>query len=122
MAIAACAGSSQRYSDGVIRFTNVRLEIGINNIPTFNSSGKFVCEIPGLYFISVHINTNSLSYGFHVKKNTDYISYSMTDADSSYSTNPVSAVVELRVNDTLYVYITAYIHHTYSCMSIVKVK
>ncbi|CAG2242332.1 COL8A [Mytilus edulis] len=121
IAVTACVGSSQKFSDAVVRFSTVRSEIGINNIATFKSSGKFVCEIPGLYYISAHIRTNSGDYGFHVRKNNDYIAYSITDAGLSDSTNPISAVVELQVKDTLYVETSATIYSTYSCVSIVKV-
>ncbi|XP_063401932.1 uncharacterized protein LOC134686187 [Mytilus trossulus] len=122
VAVTACVGSTQTFSDAVVRFSTVRSEIGINNIATFMYSGKFVCEIPGLYYISAHIRTSSGDYGFHVKKNNDYIAYSITDAGLSDSTNPISAVVALQIKDTLYVETSATIYSTYSCISIVKVK
>ncbi|CAG2249634.1 unnamed protein product [Mytilus edulis] len=87
VAITACRGSSKSFPDAVVRFSTVRSEIGINNIATFKSSGKFVCEIPGLYYISAHIRTNSGSNGIYVRKNSNYIAYSEADAVSSYSSN-----------------------------------
>lgn len=122
VAITACGGLSKTFPDAVVRFPTIKSEIGINNIATFISSGKFVCEIPGVYYISAHIRTNSASHIIYIEKNSDFIAYSEADAVSSYSSNPISAVVDLQEKDTLYVYSNAHIYSSFSCISIVKVK
>lgn len=123
VAITSCVSGNQRFTDGVVRFSSVYSNIGINNIATFKSSGKFVCEIPGLYYISAHIFTTTKGVEFYVKKNVNIIAFSASDTDSSYSTDPISAVVELQLRDTLYVYTGSHdIRGTYSCLSIMKVK
>ncbi|CAC5380019.1 unnamed protein product [Mytilus coruscus] len=123
VALTACVTSEQKFSDGVVRFSTVKFQVGINNIDTFKSSGKFVCEIPGLYYISAHIYTSTKGYGFEVKKNGMVIATSASDSTSTYSTNPISTVVELQLKDTLYMSTSIHlIRGVYSCLSIMKVK
>ncbi|VDI63152.1 Hypothetical predicted protein [Mytilus galloprovincialis] len=123
VAVTACVSSEQKFTSGVVRFSTVNFQVGINNIDTFKSNGKFVCKIPGLYYISAHIYTSTTGYGFDVQKNGIVIASSASGSDSSYSTNPISAVVELQPNDTLYVYTHSHvIRERYSCLSIIKVK
>lgn len=100
----------------------MNFRVGINNIETFKSSGKFVCEIPGLYFISVHLRTNTKNNAFYVRKNDIVVATSASDADDTYSNNPISAVIKLQLKDTLYVDAPVIrVLSTYSCLSIMKV-
>ncbi|VDI15091.1 Hypothetical predicted protein [Mytilus galloprovincialis] len=103
VAVTACVSSAQTFSGGVVKFPTVYLNLGIKDIATFKTSGKFVCEFPGLYYISSHLRTTTRNYSFSVKKNGVNIAYSATDDENHYSTNPISAVVELQLKDTLYV-------------------
>lgn len=101
----------------------MKLLVGIMNIDTFQSSGKLVCGIPGLYYISAHIFTTAQVKAFYVMKNGITIANSISDSDSSYSTNPIPAVVELQLKDTLNMYTNLLsIQGKYSCLSIMKIK
>ncbi|CAG2216249.1 unnamed protein product [Mytilus edulis] len=122
MAVTACVSSSQTFPDYVVRFSTVNFKEGIDNLDKFKSSGKFICEIPGLYYISAHIYTNTQGYGFNVKKNGVNIATSASGSGSTDTTNPISAVVELQPKDTLYVYAGHYIYASQSCMSIMKIN
>ncbi|XP_071136744.1 uncharacterized protein [Mytilus edulis] len=123
VAVTACVSSDQKFSDGVVRFSTVNFQEGIDNIDTFKSSGKFVCKIPGLFYISAHIFTTTPTHAFYVMKNGIVIASSASDSDSSYSTNPISAVVELQLKDTLYISTSTHsIRGTFSCLTIMKVK
>ncbi|XP_071135033.1 uncharacterized protein [Mytilus edulis] len=121
VAVTACTSSGQTFPDGVVRFANVKFHVGIDNLDTFKSSGIFVCEIPGLYYISAHIYTTTKGGAFYVTKNSFHIANSASDSNDVYSTNPISAVVELELKDTLYVNAGHFIRATYSCLSIMKV-
>lgn len=121
MAVIACVSSSALFSDNVVKFQTVESEKGITNINEFKSSGKFVCEIAGMYYISAGIYTNSQGYTFDIKKNSSVV-ISATGQGGSWSMNPISTVVELQVKDTLHVHTNAYISSSYSCLSILKVK
>lgn len=63
MAITACVSSGASYS-GSVTFSYVQTQIGINNIAVFKSNVKFVCEIPGLYYISAYIRTSTKNSAF----------------------------------------------------------
>ncbi|CAC5392637.1 unnamed protein product [Mytilus coruscus] len=122
VAVTACVSSSQTFPGNVIRFSTVKFQVGIDNLDTFKSRGKFVCEIPGLYYISAHIYTNSQGSPFYVKKNSMTIASSASDSGDTHSTNPISAVVELQLKDTLYIYAPHYIYEAHTCLSIMKVS
>ncbi|CAC5395879.1 unnamed protein product [Mytilus coruscus] len=123
VAVTSCVFSDQTFSDYIIKFSIVNFHVGINNLHTFKSSGKFVCEIPGLYFISVHIRTSNQNYYFHVRKNNMLVPSSKSDSGDTASTNQISAVVGFQLNDALYVYANnVRIEVSYSCLSIMKVK
>lgn len=122
MALTACASVNKRFSDGIVRFSKVNFQVGINNIDTFKSSGKFVCEIPGLYYISAYMYTHEQAKDFFIKKNGINVARSASDQGDTYSTIPISTVVELQIKNTLYVYTLYYIHSAYSCLSIMKLS
>ncbi|VDI15093.1 Hypothetical predicted protein [Mytilus galloprovincialis] len=123
VAVTACVTSTQRFSDYIVRFSSINFQVGIDNLDTLKSSGKFVCEIPGLYYISAHIVTSNQNNGFYVKQNYKTIAKCRSDAGDTPSANPISAVVELQLKDTLYVYAShTDIIRSSSCLSIVKVK
>ncbi|CAC5373121.1 COL10A [Mytilus coruscus] len=122
VAVTACVLLSQTFPGNVVRFSTVKFQVGIYNLDTFKSSGKFVCEIPGLYYISAHIYTDTKGDAFYVKKNDVTIASSVSDSTSTYATNPISAVVELLLKDTLYIYAPHFIYDSLSCLSIMKVS
>lgn len=109
MAVTAGVTSDQKFSVGVARFSTVKFQVGIDNVSTYKSSGKFVRKIPGLYYISPHIYTSTMGYGFIIKENDKAVAISASDSVSSYSTNHISVVVELQLKDTLYVYTCAHL-------------
>lgn len=122
MAVTACVSSDQKFSDRKVRFSTVNFQVGINNIDEFKSSGKFVCQIPGLYFISAHIYTNTPYTGFYVRKNDGITIATSASGSGSSLTDPISAVIELKLKYILYVDSDHFIYARYSCMSIMKVK
>lgn len=122
VAITACVSSTQSFSDYVVRFSNVKYHVGINNLDIFKSRGKFVCEIAGLYYISAYIYTASSSYAFYLKKNSVNVASSASNSGSSTTSIPISAVVELQLKDTLYMDAVLTIQGSHSCLSIIKVK
>ncbi|CAC5357707.1 unnamed protein product [Mytilus coruscus] len=69
--------------DEAVNQTERDSHVGIDNLDTFKSSGKFVCEIPGLLYISAHIYTITQSRAFYVRKNTVTFACSVSDSDST---------------------------------------
>lgn len=123
VAVTASVFSDQTFSYYIVRFSIVNFHVGINNLDTFKSSGKFVCDIPGLYFISAHIRTSNENFYFDVRKNDMLVASPKSGAGDTASTHPISDVVGLQFNDTLYVYANDIrIEGSYSCLLIMKVK
>ncbi|CAG2238843.1 unnamed protein product [Mytilus edulis] len=56
VSLTSCVSSDNIYSTGtLIKCDDVRTSIGIKNLSALKTSGKFSCEVVGLYHISVHI-------------------------------------------------------------------
>lgn len=72
VAITACQAGDQAPSSGyIVKFGNVKTNIGINGISIFKSSGKFKCEYEGLYSISVSLTAYNtlINYGIYLNGN-----------------------------------------------------
>ncbi|VDI63151.1 Hypothetical predicted protein [Mytilus galloprovincialis] len=120
VAITACVSSSASYF-GSVTFSNVQTQIGIHNSAAFKSNGKFVCEIPSLYYISAYIRTSTKNSAFYLYKNNKQISRSASGS-GTYTDVPISAVVELQTNDKLYVQVYHSVFATNSCVTIAKIN
>lgn len=44
--------TSSTTANGILKFNDVRLSVGISNLSEYQSVGKFICERKGLYMIS----------------------------------------------------------------------
>lgn len=107
VAMTACVSSSggSKPSGSIVKFDEVKTSVGVNNISSFRTSGKFNCEIDGLYLISAFIDTNS-NYGYyHVYKNgitigTTVFNY-ISSSDSIENTGTAVVTVELDIGDTV---------------------
>lgn len=116
MALTACDNSGGVYY-GAVKFSTVYTQVGINNIASFKTNGKFVCMIPGLYYISAHIRTTTQNSAFYVYKNNKPISRSASGS-GTYTDVPISAVVDLHTNDKLFVRVSHDVSAADSCVTI----
>ncbi|CAG2201524.1 unnamed protein product [Mytilus edulis] len=127
VALTACSNGGT-FPDTIVKFPNILTKTGISDIVSFKSSGKFVCEFPGLYFISSNIRSTSNLVKYYLKKNESIISYSaITDWSSSVgiTTTGISAAVYCQKNDELYLYLGSFrnnIDGTGSCFTVMKIK
>ncbi|VDI23363.1 Hypothetical predicted protein, partial [Mytilus galloprovincialis] len=99
--------SSTSTKVGIIKFDNVAFSVGINNLSTYQSSGKFVCEKEGLYLFSVSIYSSSNNANFCMYLNGNAISYTWigynSNAPSSMqNTGTVVNALQLRLNDSVW--------------------
>ncbi|VDI22603.1 Hypothetical predicted protein [Mytilus galloprovincialis] len=91
----------------IIKFNDVKFSVGINNLSTYKSSGKFVCESSGLYLMSVSIasyKNGNPQYGIIL--NGNFISLTEGGYQSGANWRTATSVVSryLYVNDTIWVY------------------
>lgn len=115
------------FSDSIAKFPYILSSTGINDINSFKTTGKFVCEFPGLYFISSYLRSSMDGGGYYLKKNGRSISYSaFTDWPSSAgrATSDISAAVDCQKNDELYLQLDSgySIESTWSLLTIIKIK
>ncbi|CAG2187135.1 unnamed protein product [Mytilus edulis] len=90
----------------VIKFNEVKFSVGISNLSTYKSNGKFICETSGLYMISTSIATDTAGnpeYG--IIHNGTYISRTEIGQESSSAWRTGTSVVSryLDVKDTIWV-------------------
>ncbi|XP_063448277.1 uncharacterized protein LOC134727815 [Mytilus trossulus] len=122
--------SSASTLSGIIKFDNVIFSVGINNLPSFKSTGKFVVEKEGLYTISVAIFSDTNGAQYKIYLNDNVISYTSIAYNSSpdtemVHTGTVVVVRQLRPNDSLWVYFPGnyFVYGGFSSiLTIVKIK
>ncbi|VDI22108.1 Hypothetical predicted protein [Mytilus galloprovincialis] len=96
----SCASSGQTCSSGsFIKFPDVLSKIGISNMSTFKSSGKFTCEAEGLYQISVTILSHTGGKRFGIYMNNHLVSKAYISSTSNSESGTAVAVVVLKRND-----------------------
>ncbi|CAC5416510.1 unnamed protein product [Mytilus coruscus] len=107
---------------GILKFDNVKFSVGINNLPTYRSTGKFVVEKEGLYLIAVSIFSDANNAYFYIYLNGNRISetrigYTSSPPSLMQHTGTVVVVRQLLLNDSLWVSFpgTYYIHGDVHC-------
>ena len=109
--------------NGVMQFTDVKISNGIHNTDSIKTSGTFTCENPGLYLISVYIQTNSNHSYYKLYKNTAIIANEHTSITDYYETSSVTVIEHLTVNDTIFVSGNMFVYNDYeSCLTILQIK
>lgn len=122
----ACS-SETSFSDNIMKFKNILTHTGITDIVSFTSTGKFVCEFPGLYFISANIRSRYNDAPYYIKKNSVIISNSAITGwpnSPGRTTTGISAAVDCQKNDVLYLYLDSRytIEWYWSCFTVIKIK
>lgn len=125
VALTACYDGGS-LSDNIVKFSEILTNTGVNNIVSFKSTGKFVCEFPGLYFISANIRSNHDDFPYYLMKNSGVISRSAFTAwpsSTGKTTTGISAAVDCQKNDVLYISIdSSYnLESTWSCFTVTKI-
>lgn len=109
--------------DGVIRFDQLRSHVGIADLSTIRSTGKFTCEKAGLYQVSVVINTPTDHARFSTHVNGNLVSTLSVSTDNHVDTGTSVIAVELQAGDVVWVQADTDIHvyFHWSCMTVVKI-
>ncbi|CAC5401333.1 unnamed protein product [Mytilus coruscus] len=133
VALSACVASSYTASpSSAIKFPDIKTSEGITNqhLTSFKSSGVFVCEVPGLYHISVVIMSNTNKAYVKISKNNivlikGNIDNYYTEHQLDYHSNAAIVVTELQKDDRIDIKPGKDMliqSNSYSCLTIVKVK
>ena len=109
--------------NGVIEFTDVKVANGIHNTDLIRNSGIFTCENPGLYLISVFIQTHAKHGAYYVKKHSKTIADGYSSITDSAQTTSVTLIEQLTFNDTISVTGNIYVYGGYeSCLTILQIQ
>ncbi|CAC5421371.1 unnamed protein product [Mytilus coruscus] len=113
-------------SNSILKFDSVPFSIGINNLSTFKSTGKFQCEKRGIYMISVSIlsETNGAIFNIYLNGNQISATHIAEHGADHWHTCTVVIARQLQISDSLWVQTSGiYIHSgLFSCFTIIKVK
>ncbi|CAC5402053.1 unnamed protein product [Mytilus coruscus] len=127
VALSACA--TEQHISGMVRFPNIKTAIGIKNLTEFEKSGNFVCEIPGLYLVSVYLVSTTTHANFNMYKNshdlTKVFIKGISKDNRDYGTGTAVQAVELNVGDKIYVKLEDQYKiegNSSSCTTIMKIK
>lgn len=101
--------TSGTSSPGILKFDNVKFSVGMSNLSSYKSTGKYICEKAGLYLISASIRTNTNNGYFDMylngnKISSTVISYNYNNPTYMYFTGTVVQAIQLRANDSMWVY------------------
>ncbi|CAG2247787.1 unnamed protein product [Mytilus edulis] len=137
VALSACVSPSYTaVKSSVIKFRNIITSKGITyqHLASFRSSGVFVCEVPGLYHISVVFMSYTHNAHFKIYKTdielmTGYNNNYYTGNGIRWQSSAAIGVTELQKGDRIDIkpsYKSMYIYgdtgDNYSCLTIVRVK
>ena len=128
VALTAYPPNSNVNVSNLIKFPDVGFSVGINNLATYRSTGKFVAEKTGLYLISVAIASATGAAGYYIMKNNTEISKTEIGYFTTYGywhTGTVVVSVQLELNDYIWIKPNKPWHmegHRWSQLSIVKLK
>lgn len=121
--------STSMLKAGTIKFDDVLFSVGINNLSAYKNTGKFICEKSGLYLISTSIYSMDNNAQYKIYLNDIEISYTRIGYNSNnptmVHTGSVVVVLNLRLNDSLWVYNFGNFHvqgGKWSTLTIAKIK
>ncbi|CAC5421372.1 unnamed protein product [Mytilus coruscus] len=90
----------------VVKFSVVKFSVGIGTLSSYINTGKFVCVKSGLYIVSTTVESNHNGAEFHIYVNGKLFTKTYKyDKNGWWHSTSVSIVIELNMNDTVWVQI-----------------
>lgn len=133
VAVTACDNTKTNYTGSTfVTFTTILNSAGITNLTSLQTTGQFVCEISGIYDISVVLTVYGRNKKFVVYKNNSYIGRIWVDdyyvehpTDIYWRSTSFVTSAELQPGDVIK--IKAIEPHmileefNYSCLTVIKI-
>ncbi|CAC5388501.1 unnamed protein product [Mytilus coruscus] len=94
-------GGDQQIS-GILKFSDVKFSVGINKLSAYKSTGKFECEMSGIYLVSASIVGKTKHANMNINLNGNIISYTRI-SEGYWQTGTAVLAVQLLNNDKLWV-------------------
>ncbi|VDI63085.1 Hypothetical predicted protein [Mytilus galloprovincialis] len=98
--------SSSGTVSNIIKFNYVTFSVGITNLATYKSTGKFSCEQEGLYIISASVmsQTSSAYYCIYLNGNDISCTYIADHSGNDHHTAAVTVTRKLNLNDQVWLH------------------
>ncbi|XP_076071314.1 uncharacterized protein LOC143042746 [Mytilus galloprovincialis] len=127
VAMTAHPSSQTTISNTIIKFDDVKYSVGITNLSTYKSTGKFSCKHEGLYLISASVMSHTSSAVYYIRLNGNNISQTYIgqhSGDKSF-TGAMTVSRKLNPNNQVWLYAVGswYLYKgVYSTLTIIKIK
>ncbi|VDI63224.1 Hypothetical predicted protein [Mytilus galloprovincialis] len=124
VALTACATSKTVSGETVVQFPNIKTNIGITDLSAYQSTGKFVCTVAGLYHVSAVMMSSTNGQYYYIYKNNAVMIWTYYGKVVNYFQTRTSVFVTmLDVGDEITVR-TAGSQYIYSdsCFTIVRLN
>lgn len=106
VAMTAMSSTSGIITNTIMKFDDVRYSVGITNLSSYKTTGKFTCGHEGLYLISASVMSHTSNAHFYIYLNGHFISdtYIGQHNGSHIHTGAVTITRELNQNDQVWLY------------------
>ncbi|CAC5396679.1 unnamed protein product [Mytilus coruscus] len=122
--VTGCYAGGSNVPAGPLKFPVIKTSIGVSDLSSFKSTGKFTCQIPGYYHIVTTIMSDAVQLRIDIMKNSNSIHWQYMTGIPQNAWTPGSAAValELKTNDNVWIklYSTKSIYQ--SCLTIFKIN
>lgn len=107
---------------GILKFSDVKFSVGLIDLETYKSTGKFECEMSGIYLVSASIIGNTRHANLYINLNGNRISYTRVN-EKMWNTGTATLAVKLLTNDKLWIEVESMTisGNKYAVFSIIKV-
>ncbi|CAC5421379.1 unnamed protein product [Mytilus coruscus] len=127
VAITAHPSSEGTISNTRMKFDDVKYSVGITNLSSYKTTGKFTVEHEGLYLISASVMslTNNALYYIRLNGNDISLTHIGQHKEQHAHTGAVTLTRKLNRNDQVWLYAAGswyLFHDVYSNLSIIKIK
>ncbi|XP_071174592.1 putative leucine-rich repeat-containing protein DDB_G0290503 [Mytilus edulis] len=117
-------GSGGLIPAGPLKFPDIKTSVGVSNLSTFQSTGKFTCQVPGYYHIVTTIMSANNNARIDIMKNSNSIHWQFVTGHHDGYWKPGTAVValELKTNDNVWIKLSTTYNIYQSCLTIFKIN
>lgn len=68
--VTGCTNGAHTVSAGSLKFSDIQTSMGVSDLSSFKSSGKFICQVPGYYYIAVNLMSYDDSTRIEIMRNS----------------------------------------------------
>lgn len=119
--------TSRTISNTIIKFDEVKYSVGITNLASYKTTGKFTCQHEGLYLISASVMSHTKDAQYYILLNGKHLSYTYITQNNNNEVHTAAVTVtrQLNLNDQVWLYAAGswrIYGGVYSKFTIIKIK